>query len=166
MRPEVDVIVEDLRWSQAFNVDALVETVLDGAMAVVQSELDPAAEVSFLFCDDTRIAALNEEWRGKAAPTNVLSFPAQGPGGRSSQLLGDVVLAFDTISREAADEGKSMQDHTVHMIVHGFLHLLGYDHVEADEAENMEATESRILLALGLADPWSDDQAPTKASPL
>jgi probable rRNA maturation factor len=163
MLPEVDILVEDPRWTDSFSVDALVEKVLGGTLIEIKPDLGAGAEVSFLFCDDDRIAALNGSWRGKASPTNVLSFPVPGGGG-PSRMLGDVVLAYDTISREAELEGKSLETHTAHMIVHGFLHLLGFDHIEPEQAGEMEAAESRILLGLGLSDPWAGDKAQTKAT--
>ncbi|MDB5570862.1 MAG: hypothetical protein JWN93_2045 [Hyphomicrobiales bacterium] len=163
MIPEVDILVEDPRWSASFDVDALVHKAIAGTMAVIEPEIGPGAEVSFLFCDDAQIAVLNHSWRGKDSPTNVLSFPALESGG-DFRMLGDIVLAFETIAREAADEDKHLEAHTAHMIVHGFLHLLGYDHIESEDAEEMEAAESRVLIGLGLADPWAGDKAQTKAS--
>jgi probable rRNA maturation factor len=110
----------------------------------------PEAEVSILFTDDAHIQRLNAAWRGKDKPTNVLSFP-QGAG----PLLGDVVLASETVAREAALAGKPLEAHMVHLIVHGFLHLLGYDHEREDEAEEMEALERAALERMGIADPYA-----------
>lgn len=111
--------------------------------------------VSVLLGDDERIAVLNHDFRGKHGPTNVLSFPAapleDGPAG----FLGDIALAAETIDREARAQGKSFDAHADHLAVHGFLHLLGYDHESPGDAEEMEARERAILAELGIADPYA-----------
>ncbi|MGA2791923.1 MAG: rRNA maturation RNase YbeY, partial [Roseiarcus sp.] len=104
---------------------------------------------------DAVIRALNERWRGAAKPTNVLSFPAAAPGKiAAAPLLGDIVVAFETAEREAVEERKTFADHVAHLIVHGFLHLLGFDHQSAGEADRMEALEIGALARLGIADPY------------
>lgn len=115
------------------------------------------AEVSLVFTNDAEIKEINAEWRGKDKPTNVLSFPAfpLEPGGMPGPMLGDIVVARETVEREAVDLDKSFSDHLTHLLVHGFLHLFGYDHMEKDEAEEMEALETRILAVLGLSDPYA-----------
>lgn len=116
-------------------------------------------ELSLLFTDDASIRAINAEWRGQDKPTNVLSFPAfpLEPGGMPGPMLGDIILAYETLQREAAEMGKPFDAHLTHLLVHGFLHLFGYDHMETDEAEEMEGLETRILGELGLSDPYGDD---------
>ena len=113
--------------------------------------------MAVLLTDDDEIAAINAQWRGKNKPTNVLSFPTPDdlpvPDGEL-RPLGDLVLAHGVITGEAADQGKALRDHTAHLIVHGTLHLLGYEHESDDEAEEMEALETRILMGLGIADPY------------
>ena len=113
-----------------------------------------------LFTDDAAISEINAEWRGKAKPTNVLSFPTPEdmpvPEGEP-RALGDIVLAHGVISREAAEQGKTLHDHTAHLIVHGTLHLLGFDHESDADAEEMEALETRILKGLGISDPYERD---------
>jgi probable rRNA maturation factor len=105
------------------------------------------------FCDDAAIRALNAQWRGMDKPTNVLSFPA--PGALASKpLLGDIVVAHETVAREAKEQEKDLRDHVAHMVIHGFLHLIGYDHETRLEAEAMEALEGRVAAALGLPDPY------------
>ncbi|MEL7430110.1 MAG: rRNA maturation RNase YbeY, partial [Pseudomonadota bacterium] len=102
---------------------------------------------------DTTIKALNHEWRGKDSATNVLSFPNQPEG----PLLGDIVVSLDTLNREATLEQKPLDAHFSHLMVHGFLHLFGYDHLNDDEAETMESLETEILKKLGVADPHGSE---------
>jgi probable rRNA maturation factor len=115
------------------------------------------AEVSLKFTSDEEVQALNSGWRGKDKPTNVLSFPmAEGEALAEAHLLGDVVLAWGVCSAEAAEKGVSVEDHAAHLVVHGTLHLLGYDHETGDEdAEAMEEVERRALAAMGIADPYA-----------
>ena len=170
MEPLVDIIIEDERWQDL--LPALAET---AAQAVLSDQgLDPAAfEVSLLGCDDARIAVLNAEFRGKPAPTNVLSWPAQdlapeAEGARPDlpepflpderESLGDIAIAWETCTREAEEQGKSLHDHVLHLIVHGILHLQGYDHeIGENEARLMEDKERTILAQLGFADPYRND---------
>jgi probable rRNA maturation factor len=100
---------------------------------------------------------LNRDWRGIDKSTNVLSFPQIEPFAPVSGLLGDIILARETLEREAAEQGVSVEDHFTHLVVHGFLHLLGYDHMDDDEALAMEGLETQILASLGVADPYADD---------
>ncbi|WP_395647177.1 rRNA maturation RNase YbeY [Terricaulis sp.] len=120
-----------------------------GAAAALEQK---AGAVAVLLGDDERIAALNKSFRGKDGPTNVLSFPGPrvDPG-----FLGDIALAAETIAEEANSQGKSFEHHAAHLAVHGFLHLLGYDHDEPDKAEVMEARERAILASIGIADPYA-----------
>ena len=107
--------------------------------------------------DDERMRAINAEWRHKDAATNVLSFPASDPSGVSeARLLGDVLISFETLEREAEEEGKALADHFSHLVVHGFLHLLGFDHIEEADAEKMEPIEIRALARLGIANPYAE----------
>jgi probable rRNA maturation factor len=115
-------------------------------------------EVSVTLADDAAVRELNREWRGKDKPTNILSFPMVqlAPGERPGPLLGDLVLARETLEREAASERKSALDHFRHLLVHGTLHLAGFDHETDEEAERMEALEIEILRGLGIADPYAE----------
>jgi probable rRNA maturation factor len=131
-------------------------------------------EVSLVLADDATIRALNRDYRGRDAPTNVLAFPQHeslggpafrgpafgGPAHAGPVLLGDVVLALETVRREAAAQGKSTVDHARHLVVHGILHLLGYDHDAESDAADMERRETAILAGLGIADPYAGDAAP------
>ncbi|CAN5253910.1 rRNA maturation RNase YbeY [soil metagenome] len=127
----------------------------------------PAAfEISVKLADDAEVQALNAAYRNKDAPTNVLSFPMLQPGFMEATgmaddgeiLLGDVVLAYETCAREAAEKAVTLEQHATHLIVHGVLHLLGYDHVEhEDQAREMEAMETHALASLGIADPYAEN---------
>jgi probable rRNA maturation factor len=167
MEPLVDILAEDARW-QAFGLDEMAET---AARAVLDDQALSGTGflVSLLGCSDTRIAALNADFRGKPQPTNVLSWPseergADRDGGRPDrplpgaaempEELGDIAIAWETCEREAAEQGRPMGDHVMHLLVHGLLHLLGYDHLRDGDAALMEAAEIRILAKLGLANPY------------
>ena len=113
-----------------------------------------ATELSIRIVDAKEGRALNRDYRGKDYATNVLSFPAELPPGINLPLIGDLVICAPVVTREAAEQGKSARHHWAHMTVHGVLHLLGYDHIEDDEAEAMEALETQILAGLGIADPY------------
>ncbi|MFM5954144.1 MAG: rRNA maturation RNase YbeY [Novosphingobium sp.] len=135
------------------------------ALAEVAPELaNPRLSASLLFADDAEVRTLNREWRGKDKPTNVLSFPmleradllALTPDG-PPELLGDIALALETCTREAADKGLSLEHHAAHLIVHGLLHLAGYDHeVSPEDARTMENLEIKALAQMGIADPYGD----------
>jgi probable rRNA maturation factor len=120
-------------------------------------ELDDRFNVSLLFTNDAAMQALNQKWRGKDKPTNVLSFPSgDGPAGSDIEMLGDIALALETVTREAEGEGKTFDHHLTHLLVHGFLHLLGYDHETGEEdAEEMETLERAILAHLAISDPYA-----------
>ena len=114
------------------------------------------AQLSIRLVDESEISALNERYRGKTGPTNVLSFPFEPMPGVDIPLLGDVVICAPVVETEARDQDKTAQAHWAHMVVHGTLHLLGYDHIEEDEAVQMEGLESDILARLGFPDPYGD----------
>lgn len=143
----IDVEVEAADWS-----DALAEAeviALTAAVAAVGGE--ESRDVAILLTDDETVRDLNARFRGQDKPTNVLSFPA--PDGTGS--LGDIALAFGVTAREAQEQGKPLAHHLQHLVAHGVLHLLGYDHLEDAEAEAMEAEERRILAGLGVPDPYA-----------
>jgi probable rRNA maturation factor len=147
---EIDVRVDHEAWRAA----------LGDAEAFARGVIEAAAEggsagIAVLLSADADMRALNRQWRGKDAPTNVLSFPAPAGAG----YLGDIVLAFETVEREAAAQGKAIAAHTAHLLVHGFLHLQGYDHEEDEEAALMEGRERAILAALGYRDPYALSEA-------
>jgi probable rRNA maturation factor len=160
--PAVDVLVEDDRWTAALDgrPDDVVAEAVAAAARMADAAIDPGSEVSVVLTDDERIRLLNRDHRGKDRPTNVLSFPQDDPDSDSyGPLLGDIVVAYETVAREAVDAGLPFRHHLTHMIVHGFLHLVGYDHQDDDEAEEMERLETAILAALGIPYPYADPPA-------
>lgn len=159
----VDIVIEDDRWV-AFGFEPLAERVLVAALADLGFS---GVSCVLMACDDARIAALNADFRGKPQPTNVLSWPSQERAAADEGALpaapdlheaelGDIAIAFDTCAAEARAAGKPMANHVSHLLVHGLLHLLGYDHIRDGDAALMEAVEVRILAQLGLDDPYSD----------
>ena len=112
------------------------------------------AELTIRIVDDEEGAELNETYRGKQGPTNVLSFPFEAPPGIELPLLGDIVICAPKVAREALEQGKPLEAHWAHLTLHGCLHLLGYDHIEPEEAEAMEALETELLAALGYPNPY------------
>ncbi|KAF0183076.1 MAG: rRNA maturation RNase YbeY [Hyphomonadaceae bacterium] len=145
---DIDAIVEADGWEAALaeGPEALAARVVAAAAAGEAAR----GAVSVLFADDAAVRALNKAWRGKDAPTNVLSFPA--PEGFDA--LGDIALALETVLAEAQSQGKTPRAHAAHLIVHGFLHLIGYDHEDDADAEKMEGRERVILAGLGIPDPY------------
>ena len=159
---DIQVSVEEGDWSSEEELQALAERVLGEAAAYLKKhEKQPfpkmAPELSLVFTDDASIREINAEWRSQDKATNVLSFPAfpLEPGGKPGPMLGDIIIARETVEREAVDLEKSFDEHLTHLMVHGFLHLFGYDHMNNSEAERMEGLETRILASLGLSDPYA-----------
>ncbi|WP_300975133.1 rRNA maturation RNase YbeY [Sphingomonas sp. LHG3406-1] len=152
-------------WDSSTDWAGLAEAAARAAIAESAwprlADAERPVELSLVLTSDAEVQALNAEWRGKDKPTNVLSFPqaepseldeADSPG--PELMLGDIVLAHETCAREAAEKALRLPDHAAHLVVHGTLHLLGYDHMEDDAAEDMEAREIRALARLGLANPY------------
>lgn len=158
MSVEIDIILSAEAWESFDGLEKLTRDCVEASLAESGAKLVEGCEISVTFCDDVEIRALNAEWRGKDKPTNVLSFPTPGPL-TARPLLGDIVIAYETMAREAIDQEKTLRDHTAHMVVHGFLHLIGYDHETAAEAEIMEGLERRIASRLGLRDPYAGEAA-------
>jgi probable rRNA maturation factor len=152
----LNIAVENKRWTKLRGLKALAQMTVDAALPAKERK----KEITLMFADDATLKALNKDWRGKNKATNVLSFPAPKnvklPRSQAKPL-GDIALSFETVAREAADSGKKLKDHTSHLIVHGVLHLLGYDHMNEADAEKMEAKEIRILKKLGIADPYHQE---------
>ena len=168
MMDALEIVIEEDRW-RALPFEGLVRTAVQATLADRGVPADQA-ELSVLACDDARIAALNADFRDKPTPTNVLSWPADDlatdtpgqnpappePGFDGLIELGDIAISYDTCAREAAAADKPMADHVTHLIVHGTLHLLGYDHIHDADAALMEGAEVKILGKLGLDDPYKD----------
>ncbi len=160
MTPKVEFVAVSPRWRAALPARSLARETIAVAASESGVALSPGAELCIHLADDEHLRALNARWRGLDKSTNVLSFPAAAPAEiAKARLLGDVVLAFETLAREAADEGKPLADHYRHLVAHGFLHLIGFDHDGEADAERMEAIETRILARLGVADPYRADEA-------
>jgi probable rRNA maturation factor len=165
----VDILIESAAWRMLPEAEDIVRRVIAFAATCPHPTLPRSrgrvgwglhrnAELSVLLCDDETIARLNGQWRGQQKPTNVLSFPApqrQGAVPDEKIPLGDIAIAYETLAREAEENGKTASEHLSHLVVHGFLHLLGYDHHMDDEADRMERLERDILARIGVADPYA-----------
>ncbi|MDH6265046.1 putative rRNA maturation factor [Rhizobium sp. SG_E_25_P2] len=163
-RLDIQLSLEEGDWQSEDVLEAFVRRVLEHAAThLAEKERQPfpkqPVEVSLVFTNDAAIREINAEWREQDKPTNVLSFPAfpLAPGGKPGPMLGDIILAEETLRREALDLGVAFEDHLTHLLVHGFLHLFGYDHMTEEEAAVMEGLEIRILAELGLENPYRDD---------
>lgn len=166
MEPIVDVVIEDTRWQG-------LEALSEAAVQATLRELGMGPQgftLCVMGCDDARIAALNTDFRGKPTATNVLSWPSEERGAKLAgtppslpqagsvddpEHLGDIAISFDTCAAESV--GQSFDAHVTHLIIHGVLHLLGYDHIRDADGDLMESTETRIMASLGLPDPYSDN---------
>lgn len=154
---DIDLVVEAGEWPAQERLEELVARAAAAAFAEVGAGRGGRSELSVVFTDDAAIRELNAGWRGKDKPTNVLSFPAfpETREGPLPPMLGDIVLAAGTVAREAALEGKPVENHITHLVVHGLLHLLGYDHEIDMQAEEMEAVERAALARLAIPDPYA-----------
>ena len=147
-------------WAAEADAEAVVHRAIETAAAIVDADTGDA-EIAVMLTDDDGVRTLNRNWRGQDQPTNVLSFPALQPTGKPSpddapRMLGDIAIAYETTRREADDEQKPFDHHLSHLAVHGFLHLVGYDHENDDDADAMETLERAILAELGIPDPYAD----------
>ena len=147
--PVIDIVVASPLWSSEPDAVGAIRRAI-GAAAELTDAARPR-ELAVMLCDDAAMRELNGRWRGRPEPTNVLSFPAAAGG----QTLGDIAIAYETMAREAEAESKPFCNHVAHLAVHGFLHLLGYDHQSDAEAVAMERLEVAILARLGVADPYA-----------
>ena len=159
MAPRVEFVESAPRWRRALPARRLAREAVAAAAGEAGVKLARGAEMTIHLSNDEGVRALNKQYRKKDAPTNVLSFPAATPERLgASMLLGDVFLALETLEREAAAEKKLLADHFCHLVAHGFLHLVGFDHETAEEAKAMEAVEVRALARLGVADPYAGEE--------
>jgi probable rRNA maturation factor len=152
---EIDLAVEAGTWPDEAELYRLVECAVTATFA--ETGTKGASELSVVFSDDAHIRTLNAGWRGKDKPTNVLSFPAFPPFGEGPMppMLGDIVLAAETVARESGLENKPLEHHITHLVIHGLLHLLGHDHETDAEAEEMEGLERAALARLAIPDPYA-----------
>ena len=155
IHPTTEVLVVADCWQNEPDADAVIQRAIATAADAVDADV-AETELAVMLTDDTGIRTLNSNWRGIDKPTNVLSFPASGPAtGGGTRLLGDIVIAFETLERECTDENRAFLHHLAHLAVHGFLHLNGYDHDTDAQAGEMEELESRIMARLNMPDPYS-----------
>jgi probable rRNA maturation factor len=158
--PATEVLVVAECWHTEPDAETVILRAIETAATMVEADTGDA-ELAIMLTDDAGIRTLNRNWRGIDKPTNVLSFPAlQGNGGREPDdapaMLGDIAIAYETMRREADEEQKPFDHHLSHLAIHGFLHLVGYDHEKDGEAEVMESLERDILAQLGIPDPYAD----------
>jgi len=158
--PAIDIRVEAGNWPPAAKLRRLVTRAVAQTIASAAPPLAPSSELSLVFTDDAHVRVLNRRYRRKGTATNVLSFPGARTEARTfGPLLGDLVFAAETIAREADAQGIAPDHHLAHLVVHGFLHLLGHDHHRNAEAAVMEGLETAILARLGIADPYGSGGA-------
>lgn len=170
--PDVDIAIENPAWESACpDYESLVQNTVDAVFArspvardLLQTGIEP--EISIVLADDDTVQTLNRDYRGKDKPTNVLSFAQldsedgwMAPDQPGPCALGDLVLAYETVLRESADDKKPFKSHFIHLIVHGTLHLLGYDHIEDGDAEEMESLEIQILNSMSIENPYKNSES-------
>lgn len=151
----VDILIEAGDWGPEPDVRALIERAVAAVAGSAAVDVPVDAELSVLLTDDARIRVLNRDYRGADKATNVLSFPVSDDPDSLDPMLGDIVVARETLVAEALDAGIPVAHHMTHLVVHGLLHLFGYDHEDDDEADAMERVETAILAELGIPDPYS-----------
>lgn len=150
---DIDLVVESPLWSACAIADATIRRAIEAAALAAGR----TGALAVMLTDDASIRAMNAQWRGIDKATNVLSFPAAAaPAAAGSSHLGDIAIAYETVAAESASENKDFADHLAHLAVHGYLHLVGFDHETDDEAVRMEHLETKILSGLGIADPYAD----------
>ena len=157
--PHIDVAFEGIDEASFSNLLPLIDKAVRKTVETAELEFEEGAELSVLITGDDRITKLNAQWRGKDNPTNVLSFPGENlsPGDSGGNFLGDIAVSVETTQRESELENKSFDDHFTHLIIHGFLHVFGYDHESEEQARQMEGLETKILGQLGVSDPYESE---------
>jgi probable rRNA maturation factor len=148
--PSIDIQMQSHLWNAQPAAEQTVRAAICTAAALLSTS---PGEVSIVLSDDSAIRALNRDWRGVDKPTNVLSFPAP-KASAGKKMLGDIVIAYETLARECDDEDRVFLHHLAHLAVHGFLHLIGYDHETDAQAEEMEGLESKIMTRMKMPDPY------------
>ncbi|GHF16279.1 endoribonuclease YbeY [Kordiimonas sediminis] len=163
---QIDISIRSAAWDRTGLCHSLIEKTVPAVFGAIGIKSDIPGEISFSFVDDDEIQQLNAEYRDKNKPTNVLSFPGCDPDmlndytalakrGGPPVMFGDIIITYGVVAEEAMAQNKKFVHHLHHLLVHGLLHLLGYDHIEEDEAEEMEALEKRILQSFGISDPYA-----------
>lgn len=156
-RLKLDLVYASPLWTRRRDTSALLRRVGEAVLAAHPDLDSPRYQASVMLTDDAQMRSLNAQFRNKDKATNVLSFPSGQPDQtRGTTSLGDIALGYETVVDEAARDGKTVPDHLAHLLVHGLLHLLGYDHLTPEEAEEMEALEVEILAGLGISDPYAE----------
>lgn len=144
-------------WEILPDAESIAERALNVASEMSGVTLLDGAELALLLSDDAHVKSVNQEWRSIDKPTNVLSFPSVEPQKLArAPFIGDIIIAYETVQREAETEGKDFADHFTHLVVHGFLHLIGFDHQTDEDAKRMESLETQILAELDIPDPFAD----------
>jgi probable rRNA maturation factor len=152
----IEIATQSTAWEKLPGAEALVRRAVEAAL---RDEQINDGEIGIVLADDARMRSLNKSFRATDKATNVLAFPAPKHHGDGPRPLGDIVLAYETLVREAEAEGKTAEHHLAHLAVHGTLHLLGFDHIEDKDADAMEARERAILAKLGVPDPYANEHA-------
>jgi probable rRNA maturation factor len=147
----VDILLDCPLWKAERGIETMLRRAVAAAASMVSTV---GGELAIVLTDDAAMRALNREWRGQDQPTNVIAFPAKASPASAPHMLGDIVIAYQTMTREAQSEGKPLMHHLVHLAVHGFLHLAGYDHQTEEETETMEELEVAILARLDIPNPY------------
>lgn len=155
---DIDVVRHSDAWTNSGITDEMVALAATTAFDFAPARVAECYQVAIVLADDAEVQSLNRTWRGKDAPTNVLSFPADDASSEP-RPLGDVILGYETVAKEAGEQDIALADHVCHLTVHGVLHLLGFDHASDREAQEMEELERRALASLGIADPYADGLA-------
>lgn len=159
--PHIDIAIHTENWPNAFSNENTLQKLCDKTIAACASVAElhwpNISELSIVFTDDAEMTQINGEWRNLKKPTNVLSFPGGDieVGETADAMIGDIIFAYETIKHEASEQNKTFEDHLTHLLVHGFLHLFGYDHIENLDAEIMEKLETNILKSLEISDPYN-----------
>ena len=155
--PEIDIVLQAGDWPDEAEILDIVSNAIAATVDTAKLRFPNEAELSVVLSNDEQVQILNKSWRKIDRPTNVLSFPVEDVaiGEMPGLLLGDIVLSIETITKEAAEQGISFNNHLSHLVIHGFLHIFGYDHIEDQEAEQMEALETACLGRLGIANPYA-----------
>jgi probable rRNA maturation factor len=157
----VDIVVASKRWGAVPQAEKVIRRAVAAAASAAATS---NGEIAIVLTDDSSIRELNRQWRGKDQPTNVLSFPSAEPQPHTPVLLGDIVIAYETVAREALAEDKPFMHHLAHLAVHVFLHLVGYDHETDKEAKSMESLEVAVLGKLAVPDPYAARKSLTRKS--